>query len=138
MADVWIFWREDIPMAQFMFATGIENSYPTIEWKGKVIRQDELAKTRHYQCWRDDFQLLKELGIEHLRYGPPYYSTHTGAGKYDWTFTDEVFGALHQQKVNVIADLCHFGVPDWIGNFQNDDWPHLFAEYAGAFAERFP
>ena len=46
-----------------MFATGIENSYPTIEWKGKTIRQDELAKTKHYQCWRDDFRLLKELGI---------------------------------------------------------------------------
>jgi beta-glucosidase/6-phospho-beta-glucosidase/beta-galactosidase len=125
-------------MAQFMFATGIENSYPTIEWKGKVIRQDELAKTRHYQCWRDDFHLLKELGIEHLRYGPPYFSTHVGAGKYDWGFTDEVFGALHDQKVNVIVDLCHFGVPDWIGNFQNSDWPKLFADYAGAFAERFP
>ena len=65
-------------MAQFMFATGIENSYPTIEWKGKTIRQDELEKTRHYQCWRDDFRVLKELGIEHLRYGPPYFSTHTG------------------------------------------------------------
>ena len=41
-------------MAQFMFATGIENSYPTVEWKGQVIRQDEMAKTRHYQCWRED------------------------------------------------------------------------------------
>ena len=67
-------------MAQFMFATGIENSYPTIEWQGKTIRQDELAKTRHYDRWRDDFRIVKELGIEHLRYGPPYFSTHTGAG----------------------------------------------------------
>ena len=66
---------------QFMFATGIENSYPTIEWKGKTIRQDELAKTKHYERWRDDFRLLKELGIEYLRYGPPYFSTHTGPGQ---------------------------------------------------------
>src|ERR1051325_631520 len=125
-------------MAQFMFATGIENSYPTIEWKGKTIRQDELAKTKHYDCWRDDFRLLRELGIRHLRYGPPYFSTHTGPGKYDWAFTDDVFTALHQQKVTLIVDLCHFGVPDWIGNFQNSDWPKLFAEYAEAFASRFP
>src|SRR5262249_19940353 len=34
--------------------------------------------------------------------------------------------------------LCHFGVPDWIGNFQNPDFPALFAEYAGAFARRYP
>jgi beta-glucosidase/6-phospho-beta-glucosidase/beta-galactosidase len=37
-----------------------------------------------------------------------------------------------------IVDLCHFGVPDWIGNFQNPDFPALFADYAGAFAERYP
>jgi beta-glucosidase/6-phospho-beta-glucosidase/beta-galactosidase len=122
----------------FMFATGIENSYPTIEWKGKTIRQDELAKTRHYQCWKEDFRLLGELGIDCLRYGPPYYSVHTGPGKYDWGFTDETFNALKEQKVTVVTDLCHFGVPDWIGNFQNSDWPRLFAEYAQAFARRFP
>ncbi|MFN2599240.1 MAG: glycoside hydrolase family 1 protein, partial [Pyrinomonadaceae bacterium] len=94
-------------MAQFMFATGIENSYPLIQWRGKMIRQDELAKTGHYDRWRDDFALLKELGIEHLRYGPPYFSAHRGPDSYDWTFTDETFGALHDQNVTVIADLCH-------------------------------
>jgi beta-glucosidase/6-phospho-beta-glucosidase/beta-galactosidase len=37
-----------------------------------------------------------------------------------------------------IVDLCHFGVPDFIGDFQNPDFPKLFADYAGAFARRFP
>ena len=122
----------------FMFATGIENSYPTIEWEGKTFRQDELEKTRHYDRWRDDFRILKELGIDYLRYGPPYFSTHLGSGKYDWNFTDETFAALHEQKAELIVDLCHFGVPDWIGNFQNPEFPKLFAEYATAFAQRFP
>jgi beta-glucosidase/6-phospho-beta-glucosidase/beta-galactosidase len=125
-------------MSQFMFATGIENSYPTIEWKGKTIRQDELAKTKHYDRWRDDFRLVRELGIEYLRYGAPYFSTHTGPSKYDWGFTDETFNALREQNTKLIVDLCHFGVPDWIGNFQNSDWPPLFVEYARAFARRFP
>ncbi len=125
-------------MAQFMFTTGIENSYPTIEWQGKTLRQDELEKTRHYECWREDFALLGELGIEHLRYGPPYYRAHQSPGRYDWSFTDETLGALRSQNITVIVDLCHFGVPDWIGNFQNPDWPKLFAEYAAAFAARFP
>jgi beta-glucosidase/6-phospho-beta-glucosidase/beta-galactosidase len=125
-------------MPQFMFATGIENSYPTIEWQGKTVRQDELAKTRHYEHWRDDLCLIKELGIDYVRYGPPYFSSHTGPGKYDWSFTDETFNGLHERKLTPIADLCHFGVPDWIGNFQNPDWPPLFAEYARAFTRRFP
>jgi len=37
--------------AGFLFATGIENSYPTIEWKGRNVRVDEMEKTRHYQRW---------------------------------------------------------------------------------------
>ncbi len=97
-----------------------------------------MAKTKHYDLWRDDFRILKELGINTLRYGPPYFSTHTGPGKYDWSFADETLAALHDQKVQVIIDLCHFGVPDWVGNFQNPDWPRLFVEYVGAFARRFP
>jgi hypothetical protein len=45
-------------MAQFMFATGIENSYPTIAAKGGgSARVDEMAKCRHYENWKLDFQL---------------------------------------------------------------------------------
>jgi beta-glucosidase/6-phospho-beta-glucosidase/beta-galactosidase len=125
-------------MPAFMFATGIENSYPTISWQGKTVRMDELEKTRHYQCWREDFALLDELDIHYLRYGPPYFSTHTGPGKYDWSFADETLHALHDRNVTVIADLCHFGLPDWLGNFQNPEWPKHFVEYAQAFARRYP
>jgi beta-glucosidase/6-phospho-beta-glucosidase/beta-galactosidase len=126
-------------MPEFMFATGIENSYPTIGLpNGTALRVDEMAKTRHYDCWREDFQLVKGMGIEHLRYGPPYYACHLGPGRYDWSFADETFAALKDLGITPIADLCHFGVPDWIGNFQNPDWPGYFAEYAKAFATRFP
>lgn len=124
---------------QFMFATGIENSYPTIALPdGKTLRGDEMEKCGHYKHWREDFELVKELGIEFLRYGPPYYSTHTAPAQYDWSFADDTFNALQELEITPIADLCHFGVPDWIESFQNPDWPKLFAEYARAFAERFP
>lgn len=124
---------------RFMFATGIEGSYPTIRLPdGRTKRIDQFEKCGHYKRWREDFQLVKDMGIEFLRYGPPYYSTHTGPGRYDWSFADETFQALYDMGITPIADLCHFGVPDWIGNFQNPDWPRLFAEYAEAFARRFP
>ncbi len=123
----------------FMFATGIENSYPTIATEdGKIKRVDEMAKCFHYERWREDFQLVKELGLEYLRYGPPYYSTHKGPGDYDWSFADETFASLQELEITPIADLCHFGVPDWLENFQNPDFPEFFAEYAEAFAKRYP
>jgi beta-glucosidase/6-phospho-beta-glucosidase/beta-galactosidase len=120
----------------FLFATGIENSYPTIH--GGRTRVDEMARCRHYDLWRDDFALVQELGLSFLRYGPPIHLTWLGAGRHDWDFCDATFGELHRRDIVPIVDLCHFGVPDWIGNFQNPDFPALFADYARAFAQRFP
>ena len=121
---------------QFLFATGIENSNPTIQ-NGK-LRVDELEKCNHYQLWQKDFDLVDELGIKFLRYGPPIHNTFLGPDKYDWSFADVTFQDLLRRNIAPIVDLCHFGVPDWIGNFQNPDFPALFAQYAKAFAQRFP
>jgi len=120
----------------FMFATGIENSSPTIQ-NGRV-RIDELEKCGHYKHWRTDFQLVKEMDIHFLRYGLPLHVTFLGSERYDWSFADDTFRELRRLEILPIADLCHFGVPDWIGNFQNPDFPQLFAQYAGAFARRYP
>jgi beta-glucosidase/6-phospho-beta-glucosidase/beta-galactosidase len=120
----------------FMFATGIENSYPTIN--GGRVRVDEMEKCGHYDHWRTDFDLVQELGIQYLRYGPPLHRTWLGKDRYDWSFADEAFEDLRRRDLIPITDLCHFGVPDWLGNFQNPDFPSLFARYAGDFARRYP
>ena len=119
-----------------MFATGIENSIPTIE--GGRHRVDEMEKCRHYARWREDFQLVRDLGLRFLRYGPPLHRTWLAVDRYDWDFTDETFAELLRLEIIPIVDLCHFGVPDWIGNFQNPEFPELFGGYARAFAQRFP
>ena len=119
----------------FIFATGIENSYPTIQ-NGRV-RVDEMEKCGHYEKWREDFECTTQVGITFLRYGPPIHRAWLGPDRYDWTFADETFADLRERGITPIVDLCHFGVPDWIGNFQNADFPKLFSEYAGAFARRF-
>lgn len=120
----------------FLFATGIENSYPTIN--GGKTRVDEMEKCGHYKHWRADFDCVQELGISFLRYGPPIHRTWLAPDKYDWTFADTTFHDLRERDIVAITDLCHFGVPDWIGNFQNPDFPHLFAEYSRVFALRYP
>ena len=119
-----------------MFATGIENSYPTIH--GGRTRIDEMEKCGHYGRWREDFDCVAALGIRFLRYGPPLHTTWRGPGRHDWGFADETFADLRARGIVPIVDLCHFGVPDWLGNFQNPDFPALFADYAAAFARRFP
>jgi beta-glucosidase len=120
----------------FMFATGIENSVPTIN-NGRT-RIDEMEKCGFYKHWRTDFELVRDLDIRYLRYGPAIHTTFLGSNRFDWEFSDLTFGCLRELDIVPIVDLCHFGVPDWIGNFQNPDFPNLFAGYARAFAQRFP
>ncbi|HEX8464841.1 MAG TPA: hypothetical protein VF627_09520 [Abditibacterium sp.] len=119
-----------------MFATGIENSYPTIQ-NGRV-RVDEMEKCGHYDLWQRDFELVEEIGTPFLRYGPPIHRTWLGPGQYDWSFADATYADLRRRNISTISDLCHFGVPDWIGNFQNPEFPELFGQYAGDFAKRYP
>src|SRR5690348_6525727 len=101
---------------RFMFATGIENSVPVINNKRKRI--DEYEKCGHYTYWQKDFDLVKEMGIQFLRYGPPIHTTFIAADKFDWSFADTTFHYLKKQRILPIVDLCHFGLPDWIGDFQ--------------------
>jgi len=117
------------------FATGLECSYPKVQ-HGR--RRDELEETGHYKRWREDFELCREIGARYVRYGPPYYRTHLGDGKYDFSWTDEVLPVMRKLGLVPIIDLCHFGLPDWAGDFQNTEWPDLFAKYARAFAQRYP
>jgi beta-glucosidase/6-phospho-beta-glucosidase/beta-galactosidase len=120
----------------FIFATGIECSYPTIE-RGRW-RFDQMASTGHYEHWQRDFELCREIGVSHLRYGPPLHLIFEGPGRYDWDLVDEPMAALEEEGPEPIVDLCHFGVPAWLGDFQNPEVADALAEYAGAFATRFP
>ncbi|CAH0260418.1 Beta-glucosidase A [Massilia sp. Bi118] len=123
-------------MIPFMFASGVENSNPTIA-HGR-IRRDQMAECGHYDHWQRDFELARRLGIRFLRYGVPLHRSWLGPGRYDWDFADRAFGELRRLGIEPITDLCHFGVPDWVGNFQNPDFPALFAVYAADFARRYP
>ena len=124
---------------RFIFATGIECSNPVVvDANGCRKRLDELELTFHYTHWKHDLALVRRMGLDYLRYGPPWYRVHVGPGRYDWAFTDAVFAEMRRLGITPIVDLCHFGVPDWIGDFQNPVWPELFAEYTDAFAARFP
>lgn len=121
-------------MTDFMFATGIENSYPTIAGGRRV---DEMEVCGHYKRWREDLRLTKDLGIDYLRIGPAYYLIHEAPGRYRWDLFDDIASEMKELGIEPIIDLLHFGVPGWIGDFQSGEFARRFADYAGAFAERY-
>jgi beta-glucosidase/6-phospho-beta-glucosidase/beta-galactosidase len=120
---------------RFMFATGVECSYPTLD--GGRWRLDEMAACGHYRHWRADLALVRDLGLRYLRYGPPLHLVNQRRGQYDWAFLDEVAAEMQRLGVTPIMDLCHFGLPDWLGNFQNPETPQALADYARAFVRRY-
>ena len=124
------------PEDRFLFATGIECSYPTLD--GGRWRMDEMEACGHYRHWREDLGLVRSLGLRYLRYGPPLHLISQGPAHYDWSFTDEVMVEMERLGIAPIMDLCHFGLPDWLQNFQNPEVPQALVEYARAFARRYP
>jgi beta-glucosidase/6-phospho-beta-glucosidase/beta-galactosidase len=122
----------------FAFATGIECSNPVIAGAdGRRLRRDLLEECGHYLHWREDLALVKDLGTPCLRYGLPNHLIHLGPGRYDWSVVDEPMAEMRRLGITPILDLLHFGLPDWLGDFQNPEFPPHFAEYAGAVAERY-
>jgi hypothetical protein len=119
----------------FLHATGVENSCPTISGGARI---DQMDRCGHYARWEDDFALVRESGLNALRYGPAYYRVHVGPDHYDWDVCDAQMHRLRALEITVIASLCHFGVPSWLGGFQDEAFPVLFAACAGAFARRYP
>jgi beta-glucosidase/6-phospho-beta-glucosidase/beta-galactosidase len=130
--------KED-PRWGFAFATGIECSNPVIvDSQGRRIRRDLLAECGHYERWREDLRLVKDMWIPCLRYGLPNHLVHLGPDRYDWSFADEALEEIRRLGITPVLDLLHFGVPDWLGDFQNPELPVHFARYAGAVAKRYP
>jgi beta-glucosidase/6-phospho-beta-glucosidase/beta-galactosidase len=126
--------EEIVENLRFMFAVGIECSNPVVAGNHRV---DQLLVTGHYDLWKKDLKLVKSLGLKYLRYGPPIHRIFKGPGEYDWSFMDPVMAEMQKQGIKPIIDLVHFGLPDWLVNFQNPDWPRYLAEYARAFAQRY-
>ncbi len=120
----------------FMFATGIECSYPTID-NGKT-RRDLLEECGHYERFEEDLHLIKDLGLKVVRYGLPYYKISRREGHYDWEFADQAMNLIKKLELTPILDLMHFGVPDWVGDYQNPELPVHFAKYCAAVARRYP
>ncbi len=123
----------------FIWATGIEDTFISQPDRrtGRIL--DEYVLTQHYDRWEEDLSLITALGVPAARYGIPWYRVEPEPGVFDWTWTDRVLETLvNRHGVEPIVDLMHYGTPDWLeGAFLNPDYPARVAEYARAFAEQY-
>ena len=84
-----------------MFATGIENSIPTID-NGRT-RVDQMEASDHYRRWRRISTALRILGSISC-FGPPLHKTFFAPGQYDWEFCDLTMSDLKRRDITPIVD----------------------------------
>jgi beta-glucosidase/6-phospho-beta-glucosidase/beta-galactosidase len=96
-------------------------------------RVDVIARGRHDAEAVTDYRLLAELGAGTARDAFRWHLIEPTPGRYDWSSVLPMMRAAAAAGVEVMWDLCHFGLPDGL-----DPWcpslPGRFAAFAGAAA----
>jgi beta-glucosidase len=122
----------------FWWATGIEDTFITAPHAVTGRTLDEYELTDHYRRWRQDLDLMRELGVGCARYGIPWHRVQPARNRWDWRHADEPLRYLLELGIAPQVDLVHYGLPAWIDDaYLNPDYPRLMAEYAARVAERF-
>lgn len=124
--------------SHFVWATGIEDTFiPQTRPGHRPL--DEYELIGHYDHWREDLALARELGVHAIRWGVPWYRVEPQRGSFNWHWTDQVIPYMVEDLgITPIIDLMHYGCPLWMERpFIDDAYPETVAAYAAAFAERY-
>ena len=99
---------------EFLWASGIEDTFVPQTRPGQRAL-DEYQLMGHYEHWREDLALGRELGVQAIRWGMPWYRVEPLPGEFDWSWTDQVIPYLVEElKITPILDLMHYGCPFWL------------------------
>src|SRR4051812_4670458 len=132
------FLRLPVAPDQFLWGTGIEDTFiiDPHPLTGRTL--DEYELTGHYEQWEADLQRAAELGVSILRYGIPWYRVEPRPGQFDWSWTDQVLPRIVELGMEPVIDLMHYGTPLWLTDaFLNTDYAERVAEYGAAFARQY-
>ena len=94
---------------------------------------DSIAATRHDALAATDYRLLRNAGIWTVRDALRWHLIEQTPGVYDWSSFRPMLHAARDTGVQVIWDLCHYGIPEWL-DVGTDAFVDRFAAFAGAAA----
>lgn len=130
--------ERSLATGEFLWMTGIEDTFITAANRRTGRTLDEYALTGHYDRWRSDLDLVSELGVRAMRYGVPWHRVNPARNTWDFSWIDGPLERLLELGVHPIVDLVHYGAPAWLdGAFTNPDYSRCVAEYAARVAERY-
>lgn len=92
-------------------------------------RVDVISGSHHDTEAETDYRLLAGLGVQTVRDALRWHCIERNAGRYEWSSALPMVRAAAKAGVEVIWDLCHFGLPDGV-----DPWSPALPERFAAFA----
>lgn len=100
---------------------------------------DVAEATGHADRWREDLELLRSFGVEHVRYPVRWHRVEADPARWDWDETAEILDYMRERGLRPIVDLLHHtSYPRWVGDFGSPGFGDAYLRYVEAFAERFP
>ena len=125
-----------LPRPKFYWGVGIENCWmaqtdPKKDGNRRLL--DVFLQMQHYEKWKADLDLVKEVGFNAIRYSVPWYKAEPKPGVYDWSWIDKPVEYLVEKlKIVPIMDLIHYGTPAWMADGVIDErFPEAIGRYAG-------
>ncbi len=119
------------PQFKSFMMGGFECAAPRVETQKRI---DSLALTRHDELCREDYRLLKEVGIYTVREGFLWAFIDKGNGVYDFSRFERMLAIGKEEGIEQMWDLNHFDYPDHLDPFK-DEFITEFARYAKRCAE---
>ena len=105
-------------------------------FEGSTLRRDDgwqldvIAGSQHDRHAAEDYRLLRAAGIGTARDALRWHRIEATPGRYDWSSWQPMLGAAAEAGVQVVWDLCHYGLPHWL-----DIWSPAFPDRFAAFAD---
>ncbi len=138
----------------WVWASGEESSDPLVHHPVRpddptsptvTTRVDELGGSGHLERMEADCADVAAAGATVIRYGIPWQRTEVSPGVYDWSLWDRALAAAESAGLEVVVDLCHFGLPDHLctgpggdpAGFTDPTWVDSFLAYTEAFLARY-
>ncbi len=113
-------------MFQSFFQGGFEGS---THRRSNGQQLDSIAGSRHDVYAETDYRLLGGAGLRTVRDALRWHLIEVTPGQYDWSSFLPMLRAARAAGVEVVWDLCHYGLPHDI-----DLWSAAFVERFAAFA----
>lgn len=105
---------------------------------GKIFEGDTGdAACDHYHRYKEDVQLMADLGIQSYRFSIAWPRIFSGPGQVNpkgLDFYKRLLEELHRYNIKPVATMYHWDLPQWLqenGGWGNRDTVEHFVEYTG-------